>query len=109
MTVVVVSQAWTKPGEEHARAYIALSGEFGRMFRTHPGYRGRQLVRGVEDPTHFTHLRFFDEVASYEECTQHEDYQTHLVAMYEHLRPYESYPREYLEVVLDEPGYEAPA
>jgi len=24
--------------------------------------------------------------------------------MYEHLQPYESYPREYLEVVLDEPG-----
>ena len=24
--------------------------------------------------------------------------------MYEHLEPYESYPREYLEVVLDEPA-----
>jgi len=102
--IVVVSQAWTKEGEEHAAAYIALSGEFGRFFRDHPGYRGRRLVRGVEDRTHFTHLRYFDTVASYEECTQHPDYQDHLVAMYEHLQPYESYPREYLEVVLDEPG-----
>jgi hypothetical protein len=104
MTVVVVSQAWSREGEEHAQAYIELSGEFGRFFRDHPGYRGRQLVRGVEDPTHFTHLRFFDSVDSYEECTRREGYQDHLVAMYEHLRPYDSYPREYLEVVLDEPG-----
>ena len=87
MTVVVVSQAWTREG-----------------FREHPGYRGRQLVRGVEDPTHFTHLRFFDSVESYEECTRAEGYQDHLVAMYAHLRPYDSYPREYLEVVLDEQG-----
>jgi|SRR6478735_495204 len=102
--IVVVSQAWTKPGEEHAAAYVALSEEFGRFFRDHPGYRGRRLVRGVEDRTHFTHLRYFDSVASYEECTQHPEYQDHLVAMYVHLQPYESYPREYLEVVLDEPG-----
>ncbi len=25
--------------------------------------------------------------------------------MYEHLRPYDSYPREYLEVVIDEAGH----
>lgn len=105
--IVVVSQAWTKDGEnaeEHAQAYISLSGEFGRFFRDHPGYRGRRLVRGVEDPTHFTHLRYFETVADYEECTQHPEYQDHLLAMYEHLKPYESYPREYLEVVLDEAG-----
>ncbi|MBD3926753.1 hypothetical protein IEZ26_19190 [Nocardioides cavernae] len=105
MTVVVVSQAWTREGEEHARVYIELSGEFGRFFRDHPGYRGRQLVRGVEDPTHFTHLRFFDSVDSYEECTRAAGYQDHLMAMYKHLRPYDSYPREYLEVVLNEPGH----
>ena len=107
--IVVVSQAWTRDGEdaeEHAQGYIALSGEFGRFFRDHPGYRGRRLVRGVEDRTHFTHLRYFETVADYEECTQHPEYQDHLVAMYQHLKPYDSYPREYLEVVLDEPGHE---
>ena len=113
--ILVVSQAWTKDGdgdaaaaEAHAQGYIALNGEFGRFFADHPGFRGRRLVRGVEDRTHFTHLRYFDSVADYEECTQKEGYEAHLYAMYEHLKPYESYPREYLEVVLDEPG-NAPA
>lgn len=101
--IVVVSQARTKPGEEHARGYIALNAEFGRFFRDHPGFRGRRLVRGLEDPQHFTHLRFFDTVESYEECTSAEGYVAHTEAMYQHLEPYDSYPREYLEVVLDEP------
>lgn len=101
--IVVVSQARTKPGEQHAQAYIALNGEFGRFFRDHPGFRGRRLVRGVEDPQHFTHLRFFDTVESYEACTGADGYVAHTEAMYEHLEPYDSYPREYLEVVLDEP------
>jgi len=101
--IVVVSQAWTKPGEEHAQAYVSLSREFGRFFQDHPGFRGRRLMRGLEDPTHFTHLRFFDTVEAYEECTRHPEYVAHTEAMYEHLRPYDSYPREYLEVVLDEP------
>lgn len=101
--IVVVSQAWTKPGEEHAQAYIRLNEQFGAFFRSHPGFRGRRLVRGVEDPTHFTHLRWFDTVADYEECTSAEGYVEHTVRMYEHLRPYESYPREYLDVVIDEP------
>ena len=101
--IVVVSQAWTKPGEEHAQGYIALNREFGRFFGDHPGFRGRRLVRGVEDPTHFTHLRYFDSVESYEECTRRgRATSSTRCAMYEHLRPYDSYPREYLEVVIDE-------
>ncbi len=100
--IVVVSQARTKPGEGHARAYVELNEEFGRFFRSHPGFRGRRLVRGVEDRQHFTHLRFFDSVESYEACTSAEGYVAHTELMYEHLEPYDSYPREYLEVVLDE-------
>ncbi len=61
--IVVISQAWTKPGEEHAEAYLALSEEFGRFWADHRGFRGRQLVRGVEDRSHFTHLRWFDSIA----------------------------------------------
>ena len=102
--IVVVSQAWTKPGEEHAQGYITLNREFGRFFGDHPGFRGRRLVRGIEDPTHFTHLRYFDSVESYEECTRKDGYVEHTVLMYEHLRPYDSYPREYLDVVIDEEG-----
>ena len=105
--ILVVSQAWTKDGddaEEHAQGYISLNEEFGRFFRDHPGFRGRRLVRGVEDRTHFTHLRWFDSIESYEECTRHAEYVGHTELMYEHLRPYDSYPREYLEVVIDEAG-----
>ena len=32
-------------------------------------------------------------------------YVEHTVLMYEHLQPYDSYPREYLEVVIDEEGH----
>lgn len=100
--IVVISQAWTKPGEQHAEAYLALSEEFGRFWADHPGFRGRQLVRGVEDRNHFTHLRWFDSIASYEECTRASDYVAHTEAMYEHLQPYDSYPREYAELVLEQ-------
>lgn len=102
--IVVISQAWTKPGEEHAAAYLRLSEEFGRFFADHPGFRGRQLLRGTEDPTHFTHRRWFDQLEDYEECTRREVYVAHTEAMYVHLRPYESYPREIVEVVLDQSG-----
>ena len=57
---VVVSHAWTKDDGEHADAYVALSEEFARFFADHPGFRGRQLLRGVEDRTHFTNVRWFD-------------------------------------------------
>lgn len=100
--IVVISQAWTKPGEEHAQGYVRLSEDFARFFRHHPGFRGRQLLRGTDDPTHFTHMRWFDRIESYEECTRAEGYVEHTVKMYEHLRPYDSYPREIVEVVLDE-------
>ena len=99
--IVVVSQAWTKDEGEHADAYIALSGEFSRFFDDHPGFHRRMLVRGVEDRTHFTNMRFFDRVEDYEECTRRDGYVEHTQRMYEHMKPYDSYPREYLEVVLD--------
>jgi len=97
---VVVSHAWTKDDAEHAEAYVALSEDFARFFADHPGFRGRQLLRGVEDRTHFTNVRWFDALSSYEECTQREGYVDHTVRMYEHLRPYDAYPREFMEVVL---------
>jgi len=100
--IVVVSQAWTKDEGEHADGYIALSAAFLDFHRQEPGFRGRRLVRGVEDRTHFTNLRFFDSVESYTRMTEREGYQEHLAAMYEHLKPYDSYPREFMEVVLSD-------
>lgn len=102
--IVVVSQARTKPGEEHARAYLELNDQFGDWFRDHPGFRGRQVVRGVEDRQHFTHLRWFDTVESYEQCTRRPGYVEHTERMYAHLEPYDSYPREFLTVELHDAG-----
>jgi heme-degrading monooxygenase HmoA len=100
--ITVVSQAWSKDEGESADAYIAMSAAFLDFMKQHPGFIGRRLIRGVEDRTHFTNLRFFDSLQSYEELTKFEGYQDYMVAMYEHLKPYDSYPREFMEVVLDD-------
>jgi hypothetical protein len=106
--IVVVSQAWSKDEHESADGYIAASHAFLDFHLAEPGFRGRRLIRGVEDRTHFTNLRFFDSVESYEAMTEREGYQDHIKAMYQFLRPYDSYPREYMEVVVadDVPGLE---
>ena len=109
--IVVVSQAWSKDEHEHADGYIAASRAFLDFHLAEPGFRGRRLIRSVEDPTHFTNLRFFDSVESYERMTEREGYQDYIRGMYQFLRPYDSYPREFMEVVIadDLPGIEPPA
>jgi heme-degrading monooxygenase HmoA len=103
--VVVVSQAWSKDEGASADGYIAEYEKFLSFHEESPGFLGRRLLRGVEDRTHFTNFRFFATLQAYEDMTERDGYQDHLVAMYEHLRPYESYPREFLEVVVsDGPG-----
>jgi heme-degrading monooxygenase HmoA len=101
---VVVSQAWSKD-DAAAAGYVAAYEDFLAFHEQSPGFLGRRLIRGVEDRTHFTNLRFFERLEDYEAMTQREGYQDHLMAMYEHLKPYESYPREFMEVVVaDGPG-----
>ena len=100
--VVVVSQAWTLDEGEHADAYIELSRQFLAFMRQHAGFKGRKLIRSLEDRTHFTNLRFFDAVQSYEELIKFEGYGDHIMAMGAHLKPYNTYPREYLEIVLED-------
>ena len=99
--VVVVSQAWTLDEEKHADEYIRLSSEFFEFMSQHQGFKGRKLIRGVEDRTHFTNLRFFDSISSYEELIEFDGYMDHILKMGEHLKPYDTYPREYMEVVLE--------
>lgn len=102
---VVVSQAWSRDDGVSADGYIAAYENFLSFHEESPGFLGRRLIRGVEDRTHFTNLRFFDRLEDYEAMTEREGYQDHLLAMYEFLRPYESYPREFMEVVVsDGPG-----
>ena len=100
--IVVVSQAWTLDETEHADEYIRLSAEFLQFMKQHQGFKGRKLIRGVEDRTHFTNLRFFDSVKSYEELIKFAGYGEHIMKMGEHLKPYQTYPREYMEIVLED-------
>ena len=102
--IVVVSQAWTLDAEGHADAYIALSRDFLPFLRQHPGFRQRRLLRSTEDPTHFTNFRTFDELASYEALTKMPGYNEYMQKMGAHLKPYTTYPREFMNVVLDDEG-----
>ncbi|GIW08016.1 MAG: hypothetical protein KatS3mg060_2821 [Dehalococcoidia bacterium] len=102
MPVLVVSQAWTIDDAFHADEYLRLQGLFLAFMRQHPGFRGRQILRSLEDRTHFTHIRSFDSIAAYEELTRFPGYHERIEEMSKHLKPYQSYPREYMEVVIDD-------
>jgi quinol monooxygenase YgiN len=101
---MVVSQAWTLDAHEHADAYLRLSREFLEFMRAQPGFLGRRLLRGTEDPTHFTNLRRFDRLESYLALTQRPGYDHHIQRMGAHLdlTRYTTYPREFMTLAIDE-------
>ena len=73
--------------------------------RQHPGFRMRKLIRSLEDPKHFTNLRWFDSVDAYHTMTQHPDYQTQIARLSEYvdLAQYQGRPsREFMHIVLDD-------
>jgi antibiotic biosynthesis monooxygenase (ABM) superfamily enzyme len=108
--IVVVSQAWSLDAENHAEAYIAGSRDFEEFLGRHPGYIGRRLLRSMADPTHFTNMRFFRTIEDYHELITWDGYRDRIMALGDHLRPADTYPREYMEVVLgdeDLPGLAA--
>ena len=100
--IAVVSQAWTLDDGPNADAYIRQSADFTAFLSTHPGFVGRRLLRGVEDRTHFTNMRFFRSIADYEDLIHWDGYRERILSLGEHLKPYDSYPREFMEVVLDD-------
>lgn len=100
--IVVVSQAWTLDENGHADGYVSVYKEFLDFHRQHKGFRGRKLLRSMEDPTHFTNLRFFDSVACYEELIKFEGYGDFIMRMGEHLKPYTTNPKEYMEVIHED-------
>ncbi len=100
--IVVVSQAWTLDKDEHADEYVRLYTEFLDFHKQHKGFRGRKLLRSLEDKTHFTNLRFFDSVQCYEELIKFEGYGDHIMKLGEHLKPYTTNPKEYMEVLLSD-------
>jgi len=103
--IIVVSQAWTKDAGASADAYIEQSRIFLAFMQLHPGFHQRTLIRGVEDPTHFTNLRWFDDIAAYEAMTSHPDYQKQITALtqYVDISKYKDrVGREYMQIVLDD-------
>ncbi len=73
------------------------------MLAAQSGFRGRWLLRGDEDRTHITHLRWWDRVEDYTALTQRPDYADHIASLTEHVdmaRYEDGYPREFAEVVL---------
>ena len=99
--IAVVSHAWLLPGESHARAYQEISARFTVYHRGHPGFRGRRLLRGHDDPSHLINLRYFDSVADYERLVATADYPGWIAQLSEHVQAL-SPVKEYLEVVLDD-------
>lgn len=100
---IVVSQAWTIDADGHADAYIAKSEAMGAFLAAQPGFISRMLIRGVEDPTHFTNLRIYDAIASYEAMIQLPEYPGLIAGLTEHVdmsRYVDGYAREYMDVVL---------
>jgi hypothetical protein len=103
--IIVVSQAWTKDEHASADAYVEQSRIFLDFMKAARGFRGRKLIRSIEDKTHFTNLRWFDDVDAYQAMTQHPDYQKQISALSVHLdlAKYADRPgREFMQVVLDD-------
>ena len=100
---MVISQAWVHPDGAHGEHYVRLAADFDEFLQDQPGFVARRLVRSLEDPTHFIHLREWRAIADYEAMTTLPAYQDHIAALSEHVdtsRYQSGYPREYAEVVV---------
>ena len=103
--IIVVSQAWTKDAAASADAYVEQSRALSDFMQKQPGFRGRKLVRGLDEPTHFTNLRWFDSVDAYQAMTKHPDYAKQIDALSRHLdlSKYDGKnTREFMQIVLDD-------
>ena len=100
---LVFSQTWLKEGEEHAQDYLRLSAEMDDYLKTRSGFVRRELVRSLDDPRHFMHLRVFSSIEAYERMTADPVYQAHITALSRHVDaeayPAGAPPREYGRIV----------
>jgi hypothetical protein len=101
--IAVISNAWLLPGEEHAVAYTQISLEFDAVHREIGGFRGRRLMRGVDDSLHLINIRWFDSVADYDRLVADPDYATWIAKLSAHIEP-RAPGKEYAEVLLDTIG-----
>lgn len=96
--IAVVSEAWLLEGAAHADAYRSITEAFTRLHRRQPGYRGRRLLFGVDDPCHVINVRFFERVEDYEELIVMDGYSDHIDALSAHLDLSRPPRKEYLSV-----------
>ena len=85
--ILVLSHAWCLDAQDHAQQYIAIADEFGSFHTAQPGFRGRGLVRDVENPIHFINLRWWDSLADYEAMVQIPEYAEWIARLSEHVEP----------------------
>ena len=100
--IAVVSQAWTLDADGHADGYLEAYRAFLGFHRQHGGFIARHLFRGMQDPAHFTNVRYFTEVSAYEELIQMAGYADHIEAMGAHLDLEHLPPKEYVELVVSD-------
>ncbi len=101
--IAVISHAWTSDADSAADGYVSGIERFGEFHERQPGFRGRVLVRSQSDDTHFTNIRFFDDVSAYEAMIHVPGYADHINGLAEHLRPHEGAPgKDYADVVVHE-------
>jgi len=100
--IAVVSQCWSLDEGPHLDAYERHYREFLDFHRQHRGFRGRQLFRGIADPCHLTNVRFFDEVAAYEELIALPGYATHIERLTEHIDVTRVPPKEYAQLIVND-------
>jgi heme-degrading monooxygenase HmoA len=102
--IAIVSQAWTLDAADEADAYVAGWEEFAVLLDAAPGYRGRVLLRGTEDRTHFTNIRYFDRAEDYDALIHRPGYAERIEALGTHLQLETPPVKEVVEVVLADGG-----
>jgi len=100
--IAVYSQCWTLDPGAHAEAYERHYRGFLEFHRQHDGFRGRQLLRGIDDPCHFVNIRFFDDVTAYEELILLPGYATHIDRLSQHIDVTRVPPKEYVQLVVND-------
>jgi hypothetical protein len=82
----VVSQTWLITAD-HAVRYVELAAAFDPWLQARPGFIGRTLIQGHDDPTHIIHVRLFRDVEDYLVMLREPEYQDHLEQLIELVDP----------------------
>jgi heme-degrading monooxygenase HmoA len=98
--VVVVSECWALDGGAAVDGYLDAYRRFLDLHRTQPGFRGRTLLRGDDDPTHLVNLRRFDSLADYEALVATDGYAAHIDELSRFLDLDRRPAKEHLHVVV---------